>query len=127
MDKFTDNSNRARQREYQNGHAKSVAISTLGSRALPSREKGKGDQMGKHTPGPWQKRAGCGTSFDIHADMWAVCSGLSEADADFIIKAVNSHDEMLEALIQVKRLNAKQDSDIEWLCKIAIAKAGGRS
>jgi len=61
--------------------------------------------MGKHTPGPWSVGTGLRTSAGKGIGFIAEIKTLPnrdyqqmEANADFIVRACNSHDELLEAL-----------------------------
>ncbi len=98
----------------------------------------------KHTPTPWHLRDGA-TNGEVHVcapgRTIAVCDARPpnecEANAEFIVKAVNSYDDMLEALeALVKYVDALNDVSDEGgltLCDeydnavAAIAKAKGEA
>lgn len=88
--------------------------------------------MSDHTETPW--RVSLATSSEGHtfiygAASWPIAKAFERRDADFIVKAVNCHDELLEAL------KALLDEDVistfpietltaaERLARAAIAKA----
>jgi hypothetical protein len=59
--------------------------------------------MTEHTPLPWEVRPYVAGGWPIHAKQGpvTVCPAIAhgEADASFIVKACNMHDELLRALI----------------------------
>lgn len=60
--------------------------------------------MSKHTPIPWSVDHNC-TSFIIDADGVTVAQVEDDADAEFIVRACNSHDDLLEALKELVKLD----------------------
>ena len=48
----------------------------------------------KHTPGPWKVKLNLEDGFNI-ARIWELPN--SQANAEFIVRACNSHDDLLEA------------------------------
>jgi len=99
----------------------------------------------QHTPTPWHRNVSPAYKYPIFADKngdakgrdWihiaAVLSGNpnQEADLDFIIRAVNSHEALLEALKAAKNLLDEQAIDdghhAEYtMIEQAVAKAEGK-
>lgn len=90
-----------------------------------------------HTPTPWQVANGSplliGCDGFWIAGMMGLQGEIGEANARFIVHAVNCHDEMLEALVEVRRVgDDKMAFRSEWAAAVrkadaAIAKALGRT
>ena len=65
--------------------------------------------MSAHTPTPWRlsprvndERVSC--NFDsVHGDGHNICNVVPEGDAAFIVRACNSHAQLVEALIRARR------------------------
>ena len=93
--------------------------------------------MSEHTPTPWE--------WDKRPPEWLVGPNdepviipdeetiITDADREFIVRAVNAHDDMLEALKSVVKGSFRADStgyqhlelDVMPVVKAAIAKAKG--
>ncbi len=94
---------------------------------LPSRMTPK---PAAHTPTPWTIDArGSVTSEDKqNVIMIQPSFALDFNDAAFIVRAVNSHEEMLSVLKEIKKIIHLQDFYSEFLSVVdkAIAKAEGK-
>ena len=88
-----------------------------------------------HTPTPWTSELGTvlACSHDLHddyEDCEIICAALHKPDAAYIVRSVNAHEELLDALIAID--NAIADGEVVLPTKIfaqlrqAIAKAEGR-
>jgi hypothetical protein len=84
-----------------------------------------------HTPTPWM-RNGAGISTESSSASLCVCAGVEgQENAAFIVRAVNSHQELMEAL-----KNVRLELESETMCPKtkrlwayvdqAIVKAGGK-
>lgn len=90
-----------------------------------------------HTPTPWEvtptlgklaitrPHTTAGIAFDSICHMDSSDDIDPEANAAFIVKAVNSHEELLKALKKARDYSALDDCGPEMLCELdqAIAKA----
>lgn len=96
--------------------------------------------MSKHTPTPWRAvRVGntltiAGAVPGYFAEIRGACEGahgaMGEANAEFIVRAVNAHDDLVAALQNLARLfQALHPSHADWgdykAALAAIAKATG--
>ena len=96
----------------------------------------------KHTPGPWIQENGSIKA--VSRGHWFPVARIEkrkftpegiEANAAFIVRACNTHDEMLAALKYVVKYHREHDSgegelfglDFVTTCIAAIAKAEGQS
>lgn len=74
----------------------------------------KTNNEGKHTPTPWKSvdryNKLYGIVYDIKNDDIVIAQNLSREYADLIVRAVNSHEIMLNALVLAKKL-AQADYD----------------
>jgi hypothetical protein len=83
-----------------------------------------------HTPTPWNYDDENGRVYDNEAgELVAVCDFVP--DAAFIVKAVNSHEELVDTLRFILEMDAKQGADRNMpvairLAKQVLAKAEGK-
>ena len=82
----------------------------------------------KHTPTPWKVNEKYNTITDSDGCGIAQENGINnsqewEANAKLIVKAVNCHEELLEALIEAKSLIKRQGFTEEHLTVIQITNA----
>ena len=98
--------------------------------------------MSEHTPGPWKRDSSslvpnlypfiAGPNGEAIADVWGDVD-VANANAEFIVRACNAHDDLLvaceEALEDLAFFNAEWDcyDEVEGKCRTAIAKAKGES
>lgn len=87
----------------------------------------------QHTPTPWKvigREEIWGATEKLIADMSHSAYGdgqAIEANATFIVRAVNSHQELLELAHIILRLSFQRgNTELMRRCKEAIAKAEGR-
>lgn len=94
----------------------------------------------KHTPIPWRIERQSNGLYAVCADLakrhggstpFSLATDIRVANAEFIVRACNSHADLLEAL---QRLEVASPGDLEdpespaWVfARAAIAKAGGKS
>lgn len=88
--------------------------------------------MEKHTPTPWEARNG--SIYPVKSDGTAIAQFvIKQEDADFIVRACNSHEELLEALKQAMPFMVDLGNDGDQQAQIVgsfmdtvIAKAEGK-
>lgn len=97
----------------------------LGNTILP-RLPNCGSHLAKDNTGKWH--------YINHAGMWQACPPPFAANnGDYIVRAVNAHDDMIKALQDVVNWfqasddagNARGGANIYKMCRAALAKAGG--
>lgn len=92
--------------------------------------------MHNATPRPWKVIGRTVGQYDIEGPQpYAVAQSMAEADADYICRAVNSHDALIEALAQfvrhydkLRELKAPSVNDFAYdasIAKAALTQAKG--
>lgn len=80
----------------------------------------------KHTPTPWKVQAHPNTGFlnSLKAGRATVAETVRDADAAFVVRAVNSHAALVSTLKCVLReANARIANDPEWWAMVDKAEA----
>lgn len=80
----------------------------------------------KHTPTPWMLDKGSLEIIGAHGETVVYGLNSTPADSEFILRAVNAHEELLAALKLAAEVLRLKESSIARHCAQVIAKAEGK-